>query len=706
MLSNIKATNFLSWKDLEFDVSRGVTLIDGWNEDDQRSEGSGKSAILNAICWCLFGCLPKEANIDDVIKDNETSCQVILEFDNGDTIVRTRKPNDLYMTKAGAIIKGKDSNETKSLIEEYIGLNFETFCQSIYFAQNYDKKFLMAKQAEKGKILSSIQNLQIFDKARKEALDLASIEDKKITQLKNQVQVMETNVSGLQTQKNMLQGFIADKIQKHQSQVNMIVQQRDLVAGHILNSESQMESVKVKIAAINMTALDNDEQELTAARTTYSQQLGQVAYQKKEIDSIKRSILLKEQEGKNIATKYEGLVNKKNSIANMESHPTFLRLKADHKRQSETGTSPSFIRLLTKETELKAFIANPTKNCPSCGTELKNIDTSHVQKELDGVVSEMQLIANHAQVEIKRIEDDMVLFGNQFQVEHASLDTEMANYLKQLEDISEYLNQNPMPSLEALNSQEAEIQDVVNQINKALSETQAKKSEASQLSNQYVAASNQYNNYVQQKNQLDQSLETLGTPDVSQDQAKLSQTDIQIGTLLEQLTELKNLLETSKAYYARLESLKEGFKEIKSFVFTNALNELNYRVNEYLSELFEVEATIRFSNEDQTIEQKITLDGKERSLGLLSGGQSRRFNLAVDLALSDIVSSRKTSKLDMLIFDEYFKDLSEISMEKCLDLLKSRKCPVVLIEHNSIFKNVIDNTFFVRLQNGTSRHGT
>jgi DNA repair exonuclease SbcCD ATPase subunit len=90
------------------------------------------------------------------------------------------------------------------------------------------------------------------------------------------------------------------------------------------------------------------------------------------------------------------------------------------------------------------------------------------------------------------------------------------------------------------------------------------------------------------------------------------------------------------------------------------------------------------------------------SIGLLSGGQFRRFSLAIDLALSDMVSSRKTSKLNILILDEYFKDLSETSMEKCLDLLKSRKSPVVIIEHNSIFKNIVDNVFFVELQGGTS----
>ena len=216
MLSKITAQNFLSWKDLSFNVTKGATLVDGWNEDDGRSEGSGKSAILNAVSWAIYGKLPKEANVDDVIKDGESSCSVVLEFDNGDAIVRSRKPNDLFILKAGATIKGKDARETQSFIEEYVGCNFETFCQSVYFAQNYDKKFLTSNQADKGKILSSIQNLQIFDKARKETMDLLKLENEKITTLKNQVQVEQNNFNNMRSQKALVESFIQDKIQKHQ----------------------------------------------------------------------------------------------------------------------------------------------------------------------------------------------------------------------------------------------------------------------------------------------------------------------------------------------------------------------------------------------------------------------------------------------------------------------------------------------------------
>jgi DNA repair exonuclease SbcCD ATPase subunit len=77
-------------------------------------------------------------------------------------------------------------------------------------------------------------------------------------------------------------------------------------------------------------------------------------------------------------------------------------------------------------------------------------------------------------------------------------------------------------------------------------------------------------------------------------------------------------------------------------------------------------------------------------------------SLAVDLALSDVVTSRKGAQIGVLILDEYFKDLSETSMEKCLTLLEGRGQPVLLIEHNSIFKNIVNNSIMVRLEDGTS----
>ena len=165
----IIAKNFLSWENLEFEIKDGVTLIDGWNADDNTSEGSGKSAVVNALCFGLFGKLPKDAKVDEVIRQGQKSCEVQIitpEY----TVHRTRKPNATFMEhKTRGRVIGKDARESQKLIEEELGFSYETFMQTIYFAQNYGKKFITSTQEDKGRILSEVQDLSIFDRARMDA---------------------------------------------------------------------------------------------------------------------------------------------------------------------------------------------------------------------------------------------------------------------------------------------------------------------------------------------------------------------------------------------------------------------------------------------------------------------------------------------------------------------------------------------------------
>ena len=166
---------------------------------------------------------------------------------------------------------------------------------------------------------------------------------------------------------------------------------------------------------------------------------------------------------------------------------------------------------------------------------------------------------------------------------------------------------------------------------------------------------------------------------------------------------LQNRLQT------RYEYLKDGFKQIKSYVFQSLLAELNSNTNRYLSELFEVPAYITFDNisddgEISKIKTTVLLDGNERSLGLLSGGQFRRVQLAVDFALSDIVAQRSKNPINIRILDESFRDLSEQSMERVVGLLQKMSGSTVLIEHNSIIKNIVNRVYKVELKEGISTH--
>ena len=561
----IIAKNFLSWKELEFDITDGVTLIDGWNHDDNTSEGSGKSAVVNALCFGLFGKLPKDAKVDEVIRQGEKSCEINIitpEF----TIVRTRKPNEIFVEhKDRGRIKGKDAKETQKIIEEMLGFSYETFMQTIYFAQNYGKKFITSTQEDKGRILSEVQDLQLFDRARVEAQE---------------------------RQRDVRQRLAQDE-------------------SGLLSYEKDIRHVKEKITMLK-TQSERETFQVSQRIRKAEKQVKEYTKQAKEFKKVNINRLQK------VVDKLDKQLDKIT-----DAHDEYNTAMYDKNR-------------LRKDVDgLKDIIDNPHKDCPTCGTILETRETKEIERK----------------------------------------------WLYLREELQEF----PMPHKP---QDQKELRKEISRLHREMREGERNNGNEKVITTKLKYALSEI-----------EEAKAIKIEDVSHDVEALSE---HVFDLIREKQSLCDQIKESRSADHRLETLKRGFKEIKSFVFNSALLDLTNKTNTYLTELFDVPIQIMFTNENMKIGMDVVFDGKPRGLGLLSGGQFRRVSLAVDLALSDIINIRKGSKFNLLILDEYFKDLSEQSMEKCLKLLERLGKSTILIEHNSIFKSIVDKTFEVELRGGVS----
>lgn len=670
MIQRVVAKNFLSWKSMDITLPTGVTLIDGWNEDDQTSEGSGKSAVLNAICWALYGKIPKEANIDDVIKTGEKSCGVEVHFSQA-VIRRTRSPNELALIVDGRVVKGKDAKETQTLIEEFVGLTFETFCQTVYFAQNYSKKFITANQEEKGKILSEVQNLSVFDKAGKEVRELIKLNEADQTKLKHSKdmtakdqeliqkdilaeETKHSHAKAAQDQRIVnIENQIAAQEALHQSAIdnqarriadlNAQIQDAQRIAG-----EHEAAQAQLLEASASMSYDEAREKELQEANNALMSEAGAINAEFSGIDKLVSKRMTAESQGRRYATRYK-------------------QIQVD------------------KEKNL-AFIANPTKNCPTCGSTLEACDTSHATAEVEKIdqeTAEIEGILTQLAAEI----DAPIPTKDELNAKLANIRQQKISNEAEIKSIRD--------TKDKLNRTAAHLNALENNI-------KTQRERVLKLQGAVEAESRPLLLDTTQIDALRMRLETESQPLVL-DTTALDALKAKLDNALSDAVSLDNLIGEKSRHLVRLENLKNGFKEVKSYVFNSLLNQVNARAQKYLAHLFEVPVSVRFTNEEMKIETKVKFDGVDRGLGLLSGGQFRRVSLAVDLALSDVITGRKGAKVNLLILDEYFKDLSESSMEKCLALLENRGQPVLLIEHNSIFKNIVNNSVFVKLESGTSR---
>lgn len=184
-LKRIKVRNFLGYGDQPTTMelaNQGLVLIVGEN-------GSGKSTLfVNAIPWALFGqtCMEKvygstsrEFDKNSVINNTTgKDCCVELHFEVNDkkaVIRRYRKDkekgNIVEFEYDGDNLTKDSIKETDAEIVKTVGMDYNGFVNSIVYGQGPVKRFTQATDAERRAVIDSILRLDIFDKAKKEALE-------------------------------------------------------------------------------------------------------------------------------------------------------------------------------------------------------------------------------------------------------------------------------------------------------------------------------------------------------------------------------------------------------------------------------------------------------------------------------------------------------------------------------------------------------
>ena len=158
-----------------------------------------------------------------------------------------------------------------------------------------------------------------------------------------------------------------------------------------------------------------------------------------------------------------------------------------------------------------------------------------------------------------------------------------------------------------------------------------------------------------------------------------------------------------------------GRKGIKSLVFNQLVYELNKSIQKYLNDLFEQQVELFFDlkSEVKTTQSivdrfstHLKINSEEVPFGLLSGGEKKRLILAVDFALSEIVSRRNKNNFDFIVLDEVFDGLDSNSKIKIMDFLLSlreKKKQIFVIDHASAFTDQFNCVLRIEKKQGESR---
>lgn len=183
-LKNITARNIASFHQLEYELTQGVTtLIFGQNSDNesQVSNGSGKSALIEAIAIALTGEPLRKITASEIINDSADEAEVIATLWNrftGETFVISRRLHRKNAQIVSCAMFDASSNPTRtdevvqSSVADYnkyildtLGVTKEEVYSIFVLSKHRYKCFLGASDKDKKETINKFFDAQIVDGA-------------------------------------------------------------------------------------------------------------------------------------------------------------------------------------------------------------------------------------------------------------------------------------------------------------------------------------------------------------------------------------------------------------------------------------------------------------------------------------------------------------------------------------------------------------
>lgn len=261
-----KNINSYGNKTTKFPLNRGLNCIAGVN-------GQGKSTILDALCFCLFGVPFRKVKIPELINRNiKKNLWTQIEFTSNKheyRIARELKPDKIkiqYRKIEESEWTNMELLSSKKLIQEEIdrilGIDVNLFKQVISLAINYNDPFLSLSVPEKRNLMESIFNIKVFGLMLKNIkTDNTGIKTKyqvntkTCTILKATITELKEQVEELESKKETFKEDKQNKITRTKNRITTEEEKRDKQKK--TGNELFTECKKLKKDIINTTEINS-----------------------------------------------------------------------------------------------------------------------------------------------------------------------------------------------------------------------------------------------------------------------------------------------------------------------------------------------------------------------------------------------------------------------------------------------------------------
>jgi len=201
----------IRWKNLlstgnqytEVDFTKNKTnLIVGTN-------GAGKSTILDALCFSLFGRSFRRINKPQLVNSvNEKDCRVEVEFTIGNIdwkVIRGIKPAIFEIWRNGSVLDQSSAalDQQKWLEQNVLKMNFKSFTQIVILGSSTFVPFMQLSAAHRREVIEDLLDIKIFS-------SMNAVIKEKIRQSKDEIKVLDLKKQSLAEKLKMQENFISE----------------------------------------------------------------------------------------------------------------------------------------------------------------------------------------------------------------------------------------------------------------------------------------------------------------------------------------------------------------------------------------------------------------------------------------------------------------------------------------------------------------
>lgn len=683
-LTKIEARDFLSYEALDLDLSDvSQVVVVGQN-------GHGKSALLDAVLWCLYG--EGRGSADQMVRHGALSSWVKTTWEVGaQEVVVTRHrsketragESSLHLEIAGQKVTRHTIAETQEAIEKVVGLPSKTLLAGPFMVQGQSDTLMRARPAERKDLVIRLLDLDRFEQYHEAAKTAHG-------QVADSVRIYEVRMEDAEEKIGGREGVDAELEEARRAEVDAreAVQIRTEEVASIRD-----EAVRAAERAKRVEALDADVREANARVDEWTSFLvqadQQLAEQRERAEAEVREPLYE-----SAANLDELIVMARGDLERDEQHVT-AAISADQQWRAMNDELERLLRIQRTRDE-KGVCAT----CPF----VEEYDAQRASDLLNAVTS----------MEVPDVE-----------VARSVARATRSNLSEWERDRAEVEHRN-----ELARQSFARLVEFKTLAGELQSQTLAR---IDQLTSAIDAENDRVTRLTAERLRLGDAGDVAGLT------ARLQAATAALTSVQEALHSVERLVRAGEIRQAELDTLAKQYAAweaevgvlrarerllallvkawhrdgVPTLILENALPAIEVRANELLARMpgdFAVRLVTQRAKKIggmiETLDVVVETEGQERDYDLLSGGERFRVDLALRVSLAELLTRRSGTKVETLWLDEPLAALDATGRDAVIGSLAAIEDEfglIVVVSHHDEFNDRFPARIEVTKSDGVSR---